>query len=273
MDSTADRVDLIRSESDRLTRYLVTVTPDEWCHPSACDAWEARDVVAHLIMAADMFKENVARGVRGDWSAPEGLPPAGESNMAARMVANGQRAVALRQRLAEKLLPSFRARCDDLNELLVGLGFQDWNKSCYHPAAIIPVRTFIDLRIAELAIHEWDIRSKVEESTHLSADCLPAILDLIQEFIVGRLFQPGSGLSKPVCYRFELSGSVPGTYDILMGEGEARMEPAGTAAAEVTFHCDAETFALLAYERIALDAAISDGLIAVEGDQELAANF
>ena len=273
MDSTADRVDLVRSESDRLTRYLVTLSLDEWCHPSACDAWEARDVVAHLIMAADMLKENVTRGVKGDWSAPEGLPPAGESNMAARMVANAQRAIALRQRLAEKLLASFRARCDDLNELLVGLGFQDWNKSCYHPAAIIPVRTFIDLRIAELAIHEWDIRSKVEESAHLSADCLPAILDLIREFIVGRLFQPGSGLSKTVCYRFELSGAVLGTYDILVDEGKARMEPAGNSDAEVILRCDAETFALLAYERITLDAGILDGRISVEGDRELAANF
>ena len=51
------------------------------------------------------------------------------------------------------------------------------------------------------------------------------------------------------------------------------MQPAETAAPDVTFRCDTETFVLLAYERITLAAAVADGRIIVTGDHELADQF
>ena len=51
------------------------------------------------------------------------------------------------------------------------------------------------------------------------------------------------------------------------------MQPAGTAAPDVTFRCDTETLVLLAYERITLAAALAEGRIAVEGDRDLANQF
>jgi hypothetical protein len=220
-----------------------------------------------------MFAGNISRGVRGDSSPPEGFPPAGEGDVAARMEANAHRSIALRESLGETLLPTFGARCDSLNRLLAGLGPHDWDDLCYHPLATISVRTYIDLRITELAVHEWDIRSRLETSAHLSAECLPAVMDLIPVLVVGRLFQPGSWLSTPVRYRFELTGTVPGWHDIVVEGGKARMEPAGTAPANVTFRCDAETFPLLVYGRTTLARAVADGRIAVEGDRKLAAQF
>ena len=51
------------------------------------------------------------------------------------------------------------------------------------------------------------------------------------------------------------------------------MQPADAAAPDITFHCDSETFVLLAYERITLAGALEDGRIVVEGDHELAHQF
>jgi hypothetical protein len=194
-------------------------------------------------------------------------------DMAAGMEAIAHRSIALRGSLGETLLPTFSARSDYLNRLLAGLGPNDWDDLCYHPVATIPVRTYIDLRIMELAVHEWDIRSRLEASANLSAECLPAIMDLMPVFVVGRLFQPGSRLSTPVRYRFELTGKVPDWHDIVVEGGKARMAPAGTAPANVTFRCDTETFVLLVYGRTTLDRAMADGRIAVEGDRKLAAQF
>lgn len=273
MESVVDRIGLVKSDSERLQHYLNSLTPGAWSRPSACDAWEVRDVVAHLTGAVDMFAGNISRGVRGDSSPPEGFPPAGMVDMAARMEANAQRSIALRESLGETLLPTFSARCDYMNRLLAGLGSEDWDKPCYHPAAIIPVRTYIDLRITELAVHEWDIRSKLQPSAHLSAGCLPAIMDLIPVFLVGRLFQPGSKLSAPVRYRFELTGTVPGGYDIVAGGGKARMEPATASPAEVKFRCDTETFVLLAYGRTNVKSEAAARRLFIDGDRGLAAKF
>ena len=273
MTSPQDRIQLLKSESDRFKKYLSALSTDDWSSPTACEAWQVRDVVAHMTMAAGMFVGNISRGLADDSSPSEGMPPAGSVDVAARQVVNAQRAISIRESLGEQLLTAFNVSCDDLDRLLAGIGLQDWGKPCFHPAATIPVRTYVDLRLAELTVHEWDIRSRLERSAHLPEECLPAIMDAISAFIVGILFNPGSKLGTPVRYRFELTGAVPSRHDIVVEDGTARMQPAETSAPDVTFRCDTETFVLLAYERITLAAALADGRIVVEGDRKLADQF
>lgn len=273
MTSQQDRIQLLKSESDRIKNYLSALSASDWSHPTACEAWEVRDVVAHMIMASDMFVGNISRGLANDSSPSEGMLPAGSSDVAARQVVNAQRAISIRESLGEQLMTSFNAGCDELDRLISGVALEDWEKPCYHPGAIIPVRTYVDLRLAELIVHGWDIRSKLEGSTHLPEECLRATVDVISDFIVGVLFNPGSKLKTTVRYRFELTGAVTGKHDIVVGDGKARMKLAETAAPDVTFRCDTETFVLLAYERITLADALADGRIVVEGDRELADQF
>jgi hypothetical protein len=224
-------------------------------------------------MAVDNFAGNISRGLQGDASPPEGFPPAGDGDFAARMAANAQRAVTFRESLGADLLPTFSAACDRLDGLLDGLGPQDWGKLCYHPLVIIPVRSFVDLRITELVVHEWDIRSRLESNAQVSADSLPAAMNLIPGFVIGRLFQPGPGGVGATRYRFELSGAVPVRHDIVIADGQAHMGPAGTAPADITFECDTETFVLLVYGRISLQSCLDDGRITCQGDRELALSF
>ena len=273
MASTEQRVKLVKSESERIQQFLGALSSEALTQPSACDRWEVRDVVAHLTGAVDLFAGNITRGVNGDSSPPEGFPPPSAAALAARMEAGAQRAITLRESMGDQLLTTFAGRCQDLNQLLAGLDAGDWEKPCYHPAAVIPVRSYIDLRLAELAVHEWDIRSNLEASAHLSVECLPALMDLIPAFVVGRLFRPGSKLSTAARYRFELTGELPGRHDIVVENGDSSMEPAGTSPASATFKCDTETFALLAYGRTTVEKAESEGRMTVEGDRELVSQF
>lgn len=273
MASPEERVKLVKSESQRIQQYLGALPAEALAKPSACDAWEVRDVVAHLTGAVDLFAANIARGVQGDSSPPEGFPPASVSSLEARMEAGAQRAIDLRESMGDQLLATFSARCGDLDGLLSGLGADDWEKLCYHPAKIISVATYVDLRLAEMAVHEWDIRSKLETSAQLSSQCLPAVVDLMSSFVIGTLFRPGKKQSASGRFRIELTGAVPGSHDIIVENGDSRIEPAGTAPAGVTFKCDTETFALLAYGRTSLNNAETGGKISVEGDRQLASQF
>ena len=270
------RVHLLKSESQRFVDYLSGLPEESLAQQSACERWLVGDVVAHLTGGVDNYFGNITRGVAGDSSPPEGGAPSGPSDAAARLVANAQRAVALREQLGKELLPTFASRCRDLDQLLAGLGNQDWEKPCFHNAAIISVATYVDLRITEVIVHEWDIKSRLQAAASISPAGLPAVWDLLPVFVVGRLFQPGSTLSSPARYRWDLTGDAPGAHDIVVEEGKARMEPAGstgTTAPDVTFTCDAGDFALLAYGRTDFETAISAGLITAEGDSELAAAF
>ncbi len=273
MNTFNQRVSTVRSESDRIGQYLSTLSAASLDHPSACEGWRVCDVVAHLTWAVDMYAGNITRGAKGDSSPTEGMPPAGGGDQTARLRLNAQRAIDLRDQLGDQLLSAFSSKCGELDQVLAELGPDDREKPCYHPAAVIPMRTYVDLRLTELSVHEWDLRSRLEPSAHISAESMPAVIDLVPMFVVGRLFQPGSRLTKTGRYRFEMTGAGAGTLDIVVEGGKARSEPTGSTAADVTFQCEAETFALVAYGRTSMDAAIRDGLVAVQGARDLAAQF
>lgn len=274
MATAEERAALVRSESSRLLEYFKSLSPADWATQSACDAWTNADVVAHLMGAVDTFSGNIERGVKGDSSPPEGMAPPQETDMganSARMAANATRAVAIRERLGDSLVDIFAQECDRLDKLLAGMGPDDWEKPCYHPAAILTVSRYLVLRLTEMVVHEWDIRSRLEPSAKMPDAVMPAVLELLPGFVVGRLFQPGSHIAQPSRFRFNLADGE--SYDIVAGGGELRMENSTADAAAVTFTCDSSTFALLAYGRFTVEEAMADGQIIVEGDQELAMQF
>ena len=273
MASPEQRVDLVKSQSQRIQTYLGVLSDQDMAQLSACDAWEVRDVVAHLTSAVDMYSVNISRGVRGDSTPPDGFPPASVSALLARLESGAQRAISLRENMGDQLLTTFAAQCEDLTQILEGVDARDWQKLCYHPAKVISVSTYVDLRLAELAVHEWDIRSKLDASAQVSSECLPAVMDLMYAFVVGTLFRPGNKQSASGRFRIDLTGVVSSRHDIVVENGDSYMETAGNGPASVTFRCDAETFALLAYGRTSLDKAESEGRLTVEGDREFASLF
>ena len=187
------------------------------------------------------------------------------------MAANATRAVAMRESLGDTLVEAFSANCDRLNALLARMGPDDWEKQCYHPASYLSVRRYLILRLAEMSVHEWDIRSRLEGSAKLPDAVVPTLMELLPGFVVGRLFQPGAGIASPSRFRFDLTDG--GSYDIVAGGGELRMEGSASDAADVTFTCDGSTFALLAYGRFTVEEAVAAGSIAIAGNRELAAQF
>jgi uncharacterized protein (TIGR03083 family) len=275
MPSLEDRVEVIRSETEALKAYLNTLTPDAWSRPSACKLWEIRDVVGHLVWVAEFYLDIISRGIKGDPSAPEGRPPADALNAPSFDQYIAQRAIARRERLGGKLLSTFEARYEELNRLLAGLGPQDWKKPCsFWRSRTIPVEGLTFLAVQELVIHGWDIRSQIEPGASLS----PASL----MFLIERIPRRPAPWSTPfrttfesatVRYRFELKGTAPGRYDVVVENGQAQMELASEAKANLVISCPADTFVLLMYGRHSVASALAVGLAAIEGDPGLVADF
>lgn len=269
MDAPEARVRLVLAESERLKHYLHSLPPEAWKQPSACDRWEVRDVVAHLVLGAEIYTESISRGLQGDASAPAGRPPVGSFNAASFSEPMAQTTLSRRESLGDQVLSTFDATNDQLNLLHAGVGPQDWEKRCYHGAAalVAPVRTFLDLRMFELALHGWDIRSSLEPEAHLSAESLPILIGLIPQ-LIGWGFWSGSRLPSPIRYRFHLTGPGASHSDILVAGDTVQMEPVGTDMAHVTFHCDTETFVLLMLGRLPLPAALAESRLVATGEAE-----
>ena len=274
MGPVLEKVQLVKDESARIGEYLKTLKPDAWSTQSACDAWQVQDVVAHLTGAVERFGPNIVRGAAGDSSAPDGMPQAGVGDMAARLRANAQVAIDYRESLGSGLLKTYNEGRAKFDEYLSGLQDEDGDKLCYHAAGTISVETYLNLRLTELIVHEWDIRSRLEPAPVMSAESLPAIIEMFPVFVVGRLFDPGANMAASARFRFELTGSVPGSHDIVAGGGQkAMMESASDKRPDAILGCGTQAFVLLVYGRLSLEKAVADGLIIVTGDTSLTAGF
>ena len=277
MTSWEDRVKSLQTESQHFVEYLNGLPDDDWTKQSACDLWQVHDVVAHLIGNAEFYAGTVERGLKGESEAPEGRPAAGTGHPSLGAAGTAEGAITNRERLGDKLMSTFEARANHLNQLLAGLNAQDREKPCYHTGGIVPAENFVDLRFKELGLHEWDIRSALEPEASLMSDSLDSMVILIKEsFASGSLrwaFWPGPSLPRPVRYRFDVKEPVSIAADIVVEGDQFRFEEPTAAPADVTFRCDTGTLALLTSGRIPAAQAISSGRLAVEGDASLAEQF
>lgn len=273
MESAADCLKLIQAESTRLKTYLHALPREAWSRPSACAEWQVQDMVAHLVLSARAYTATISRGLQGDASPPEGRPPAGAHNAASAAEGISQRTIALREQLGDQVLAAFETTDNALNHLLASLGPQDWEKSCYHSGGVFPARWVRDMRLSELAIHSWDIRSRFAPDASLTPENLPVLMDLLTTLTPGWAFSLGAKLATPVRYRFTVTGTVPSTIDIVVTGETARIAEVSDALPDVTFHCETEAYVLVRYGRLSLADALATGRVVVEGDQALAAAF
>ena len=177
MGSVLEKVQLVKDESARIGEYFKTLSPEAWAIQSACDAWQVSDVVAHLTGAVDRFGPNIVRGLAGDDSAPEGMPPAGVGDMAARLRANAQVAIDFKESLGGEILAAYNDSRVRFDAVFAEVKEADKDKLCYHAAGTISIETYLNLRITELIIHEWAIwrrRRKCRRRVYrLSSRCFP----------------------------------------------------------------------------------------------------
>jgi uncharacterized protein (TIGR03083 family) len=67
----AEAVPVATTENDRFTALLRALPADAWGRPTDCTRWTVRDVVAHVLGAAEGFvsPRELARQLRGAWAA------------------------------------------------------------------------------------------------------------------------------------------------------------------------------------------------------------
>jgi uncharacterized protein (TIGR03083 family) len=278
METATHLVQVLHGEVERLTQYLRTLPPSAWHHPSACDLWEVRDVVAHLTWVAQRFHGTVSRALRGDSAPPAGAPPVGTSTRAGRNAFVAREAVALRERLGDHLLPTFRAQVDQLIALLTPLSPSEWAQPAYSALRVVPLSHYPFLTLAEVALHAWDMRSRLDPVAPLSLESVSALLQQLPPRLAwggagGMASGQGADVSLPGRYRWEVSQVVPSRYDIVGEDGAYRIAPASEAAADVTCRGEAETFVLLLYGRLTLEAALATDRLVTEGEPERVAAF
>lgn len=273
MNTTAmtDVVGLIRTEAAQLQHFMAGLDQAAWARPSACTGWTVGDVFAHVTQGARTWSASITRAMAGDANPPPGeqtLRP-GERGSEA----TAQRAIAFRQELGEAgLLQAFADGYQNLHQVLLGLKPEDWDRPCYHRRGVMPTRDYVGLRLQELTIHGWDMRSAFDAAAALSESPLPALVGLAQRWL-SNTFRPVPSLVAPVRYRFDVSGPASVRQDVLVSQDGFRIEPVTDRSTDVTFRCTTGDYILLVYGRLPLDRAAATGRLELAGNRQQAALF
>ena len=176
MNADDARREEIARAAQRLESFLQTLGPEQLAQQSACEGWTVADVVAHMVERGGPIPDQIERGLAGDLSPTPGVstaPPDSEDQFRVDLAHD---AVALRRKLGDRLLDEFARVNREFDRVMALVQPDDWDKLCYHRLRPETVRAKVDIRIAELAMHEWDIHWAFDRDAPLAEDSLPGLV-------------------------------------------------------------------------------------------------
>ena len=274
MNADDARREEIARAAQRLEGFLQTLGPEQLAQQSACEGWTVADVVAHMMERGGPIPDQIERGLAGDLSPTPGIstaPPVSEDQFRVDL---GHSAVALRRELGDRLLGEFARVNREFDRVMGLVQPDDWDKLCYHRLRPETVRAKVDIRIAELAMHEWDIHWAFDRDASLAEDSLPGLVSASGR-AVRRAFRPDPARPRPVRYRFELSGHGATKVDVVLAPAGADFEMGASLepGQDVTFHCSSATYCMVIFGRQKLGEAIEQGRVIAEGEEKLVNGF
>ena len=272
MYTDSERPVVLKATAQRLERFLETLGPDDWTRPSACEGWTVADVVAHLVERGAPMPGDISRGLAGDTSPSPGTPPGPPTSEDQFRDDLGRDAVELRMRLGDRLAAELSDQNRRFDQAIEGLKPQDWDTPCYHRLRLESVRSKVDIRLTELAMHEWDIRWAFDPGVQLPDDCLPGMVNTAYR-AARRAFRPDSNRTKQVRYRFEIGAPVNTADDVVLSSEGVIYDPSPQGDADVVFRSDARTYVMTIFGRMKMDDALASGVMSAEGDPQLVTDF
>ena len=276
MTTTSNRIDLLEREAQQLLTFLHGLSREGWQTGSACAGWTVADVVGHLT-SVDLANR-MLRGLDGDHAPPEGSPAPEQHDESVFARSIYQRAIDASGRLGDGLLDDFTQRIDEAIALFRQVPPDRWDNLVYWPPGPLTMDTLLTQRIAELTMHAWDIRSRLESDYHLSDGSVAALLDTVDR-AARRAFRPDPSLRDcPLRYRFHITGPGERAIDLILSDDVAEIVEQAPGAplqpTQATFECDGETCVLVMYGRLTPSDALSAGRLRLtDGDALLADAF
>jgi len=266
----SEKIALVGDISTQIYNYLSHKSIKDWDVQTACDLWQVGDVVAHLLGGAERHMSSLTRAKMGGFNPPRDFMP---SDLSVLSASNAQRDMNIRSDSGDNLLELFKDNYSALHNVLLGFTVNDWDLPCWHArSGVINSGQYLDLRVQELVVHQWDIFSALDETFHLDTEGIRLLFGIANNWLA-MTFRPSPALEIPVVYRFNVDG-LHSSVSHLICYGD-RFEICNGILNKVNcdIYCDTETYILFIYGRLNRHNGIGSDNFKVCGDSALLGKF
>ena len=263
-DSDVDRcLGQIRELAGSLGDEVLALPPEAWDGPTNCPPWKVRQLIAHVVMSGDGFRQSVERGLAGSVEPPHATGADRDRQIEELSRSDPATLVAALNGVTE----GFEALYRDLDE--AGL-----ESICFHRRGNRSARWYAYHRLAEVAFHRWDFHQSLGRVARFDDGVALTLLPTLLESNAPRTYAAGLSDERGSGERYLLAADgdptarwlvtvQPDRLDVTRGDGPADASIAGPAG----------QLALLIYGRAALDELRRTGTVRVEGDEAIAERF
>ena len=248
---------VVRDQAEQM--FSLAEQPDSWQSPTACENWEVRDIIGHLVDTMEgYFKAfEVARS---------GATPENAYGLLGMHERAGDSAQAFRGLSQSEMMSRVRADLDQMMGILEPLGADEWSSMIVPHFYMGPVPAFIYAagQLMDYGVHTWDIREGQGKAHALAADAADLLVPFM--FIIWQsTIRPDADRTPFTIGINVTTGHNAGTTRVTVGEGGMSYEPGSVDDLPAVIEFDAGSMVLTAFGRIRAGT--------VRGDQALADRF
>lgn len=234
---------LVRREAESL--IAMASEAGQWEAPTACENWQVRDQVGHMIDATEGYFPGfeMARAKQESTDTPIGLRA-----MAARL---DERARSHRVLSQGEALDRLRDGLEKAMAIYEGLSEEDWmGMQVFHPyAGPLPAAFYPWFQLVDYGVHSWDIREGRGEPHGLAADTADMLAPL--GLIVWQITAITDNVDEPFTVGVRnTAGANEGSWRMNVSKEGLVYEPGAVDDLDTVFEYDPATLVLSSYGRL-----------------------
>jgi uncharacterized protein (TIGR03083 family) len=246
---------VVRDEAERM--FAMAEQPGAWEAPTACENWEVRDVIGHIVDTTEGYFKAFETARAGGDSQPYGL-----FGMHERAGAQGR---SFRDLSQTEMMGRIRKDLDTMTGILEPLSDEEWSGLIVPHFYMGPVPAFIYAagQLMDYGVHSWDIREGTGQAHALSADAADLLAPFM--FIIWQNTIRPDADKTPFSLGITVTGRNAGSYRVSISSDGMAYEPGDVSDLPTVLDFDAGSLVLTAFGRCNTGT--------VRGDQALADRF
>ena len=245
-------------EREASAMFELAADPAHWEVDTACEGWELRDMIGHLVDAT----EGYLTGFEIARSGADTPPPVGIAGMAK---ASDDAARAFRTTPREDLIARLRDKTDGFVKELESLSDEEWSGLLVHDPYLGPLPAMVVAigLLGGYAVHGWDVRQGLGAAHAIDADAADLLVPFM--FLLWQATADTSGVEAPYAIGVRTTGRNGGDTRIDVSSKGLRTKSGNLDDCAAMLEVDPGTLVLTAYNRVNAGT--------VHGDRRLIADF